>query len=166
MNMSQSDFTASLSSVPWFKNVGRPSPWDSGVSRLWNWEDWPGPENPGVLALTGQRAQSWRDALFLKYLGADSSILNAVWDETQDLVMKFAIPNVPLLDFKEDNWHAPTQSVWDAAWATSVIRCSLTLAAPVPEELWRVWQWYGRGHWPCGYTRVPEGEKPGDLLVY
>jgi hypothetical protein len=158
---------ASLAKVPWFQNVGRPSQWDKDVVRIWDWSDWPGPENPGVFSLGGERFQAWRDALFDKHkTKRDELTLSTVWKETHDLVMKVAIPKVSLFSFDEDAWHAPTQSVWSAAWAASVINCYLTYHKSVPEELERIWQWYVRGHWPCGYTKAPVEDAPGELLVF
>lgn len=165
--LAPSEFTTQLNTIPWFKNVGRPSKWDREVKRIYSWAEWPGPEDPGVLALAGERYQAWRDALFETHKAKrDELTLSTAWKEIHDLVMHLAIPRVPLFSFDKDAWHAPTSSVWSAAWTASVINCYLTYHKVVPEELQRVWQWYVRGHWPCGYIETPEDDAPGELLVY
>lgn len=95
----------------------------------------------------------------------DELTLSTVWDETFRKGMPLAVPNVPLFSFDQDAWHAPTSSVWSAAYATSAIACYLVYHKPIPKELGRVWQWVVRGHWPSGHIRPPEDDAPADLLV-
>jgi hypothetical protein len=33
-----------LTTLPWFRNLGKPHPNDDGVVRIHRWEEWPGPE--------------------------------------------------------------------------------------------------------------------------
>lgn len=79
--------------------------------------------------------------------------------------MQLAVPKVPQFSFDQDVWHAPTASVWSAAYLASVMACYLAYHKPIPAELGQVWRWYVRGHWPCGYTRPPKDDAPGELLI-
>lgn len=63
-NLSLAEFADWLTTIPWFEAIGRPSRWDKSVKRIWKWQQWPGPEYPGVVALDGFRYQAWKDALF------------------------------------------------------------------------------------------------------
>ena len=54
-------FLARLESVPWLSTLGQ-SLGDLAVKQIVRWEDWPGPEHPGVSELFDQQ-QSFFDAL-------------------------------------------------------------------------------------------------------
>ncbi len=165
-NLSSSEFADWLQTILWFENIGRRSQWDKSVKRIWKWTQWLGPEDPGVEALGGYRYQAWKDALFNWHrTKRDELTLSTVWDETHSQVMRLAVPKVSQFSFDEDAWHAPTASVWSAAYLSSVIACYLVYRKPIPKELSRVWQWYVRGHWPSGYTSPPEDDASGELLV-
>jgi len=56
-------FLAQLAAVPWFSNIGRPTPSDAGVKRIFAWEEWPGPEKDPAITELHLRHQALFDAV-------------------------------------------------------------------------------------------------------
>lgn len=155
------DFLAGLEVVPWFRNLGRPTPEDAGVERLAAWEDWAGPEEPTVVEMS-LRHQELYDRI-MAAVGDRRPELDELWDHIHAAVFRRATPAVPF-DPAKGAWHGPTTAVWVAAWAAGLIGLCLATGRPVPPELREQWDWYARGHWPAGYSSVRG--KLGPLLVY
>ena len=40
-------FIDRLANIPWLANLGKPSTRDDEVFRIYRWQTWPGPEDPG-----------------------------------------------------------------------------------------------------------------------
>lgn len=156
---SLSDFLASLETVPWFSRIGEPIPDLPNLPRIHEWDEWPGPEDEGVAAI-GLREQAFYDEL----IGEDSS-LKGTWDQVHGAVFRRATSAVPY-DAAKDAWHAPSAAVWQAAWTAGLVGLCLALGRSVPEGIQRRWQWFLRGHWPCGYESVSDGGEPGPLVVF
>lgn len=159
------EFIEQLKTVQWFANLGKSSPWDQYVQRVHSWEEIPSPDHPPIEAFALQ-TQAWKDALLkVRTSKRDKLSLDTAWQETHTLVMHSAAAKVAF-DPDQDAYHAPSLSVWSAAWMASVISCYRLYARPLPEETEEVWAWFLRGHWPCGYAEIPKDEQPAILLVY
>ena len=160
---SVADFLVAVASAPWFRNIGQPTPAAAGVDRVSRWEDWPGPREPSVAEL-GERQQALYDDL-MRAAGGRRDELSALWGRIQALVFEVAAPAVPY-DPRQDTWHAPTAAVWQAAWTAGLVGLCLQSGRPVPPELQAQWEWFARGHWPCGYATQGTDVHVGQLLVY
>jgi hypothetical protein len=143
------EFLAQLEAVPWFSNIGRPTPQDVGVKRMFAWEEWPGPEEPTIGELSF-RHQALYDRIMAE-AGEQRPALAQLWDRIHVAVFRRATSAVPF-DAKQDTWHRPTAAVWQAAWTAGLIGLCLKTGPPIPPELQEQWAWYARGHWPSGYT--------------
>jgi hypothetical protein len=155
------DFLAQLEAVPWFSNIGRPTPPGAGVERMAAWEDWPGPEEPAIGVLSF-RHQELYDCM-MSEAGERRTDLAELWEAIQVAVFRRASPRIPY-DPDQDAWHGPTAAVWQAAWTAGLIGLCLRTERPIPAELQEQWAWYVRGHWPSGY--IAARGKVGPLLVY
>ena len=155
------DFLAQLEAVPWFSSIGRPTAADAGAVRMSAWEDWPGPEEPGILELS-LRHQDLYDRV-LAEAGDQRPALAELWEAIHAAVFQRAAPRVPY-DPAGDAWHGPTTAVWQAAWTAGLIGLCLRTGRPIPLELQEQWAWFARGHWPSGYA-AGCGDN-GRLLVY
>jgi hypothetical protein len=158
-----SDFLAQLESVPWFSNIGRPTPPDAGVKRISAWEEWPGPKEPGVGELSF-RHQDLYDRIMAES-GDRRESLTQLWEAIHAAVFRRAASQVPY-DPEQDTWHGPTMAVWQAAWTAGLVGLCLQTGRPVPPELQEQWSWYARGHWPAGYASLGPDGRLGPLLVY
>jgi hypothetical protein len=157
--VSADDFRRRLRELAWFARLGEPSPWDDGCVRISDWSEWPGPDDERVAELA-EELQSIHDAA----LRSGDPRVEELFTATRDLVLEEAARAVPF-DPDEDAYHAPTQSVWDAAYCAGVIACYLHLGWPIPDDGRELWAWYEAGHWPCGFADPPE-TKRRRLLVY
>ena len=130
---------------------------DSSVSRILSWEEWPGPEEPRVesIVLTQQ-------ALHDKVVHpADEQH----WSTALDAVAKAISASIPY-DATEDAYHAPTMSVWFAAWTFSLEEAFTFSNLAIPRLLTAQIYWYERGHWPCALIDLEKMDEIGDYLVY
>jgi hypothetical protein len=157
------DLLSQLDAIPWFSKIGEPAPDDSGVERIYRWEEWPGPEEPSVLQLS-IRQQALYDSI-MGEAGGRRGDLSALWDRIHTAVFRATASAVPG-DPQQDAWHAPTTAVWQAAWTAGLVGLCRQTGRPVPQDLQHQWAWFARGHWPCGYARQGADDKPGRLLVY
>jgi hypothetical protein len=156
-------FLAQLESVPWFRNLGDPTPGNSGVKRIYKWEDWPGPGDPSVHELC-ERQQALYDDILREAAACQEQLL-VLWDRIHSIVFRLAAPAVPY-DPNQDSWHAPTAAVWQAAWTAGLIGLCLQSVRPIPPWLQEQWEWFVRGHWPSGYSSTRGANQLGVLLVY
>jgi len=145
------EFVAELASIPWFSNIGKPTPPGAGVQRIYRWEEWPGPEAPGVWQLH-ERQQRLYDSV-IEEAGGERERLAALWDRIHAAVFRAAAPKLPY-DPNKDCYHPPTMAVWQAAWTAGLVALCLQSARPVPPELQEQWEWLVRGHWPSGYASL------------
>ena len=157
------DLLAQIESAPWFRNIGKPTPDDSQVERIYRWEDWPGPEEPSIVELA-YREQALYDDI-MRDAGGHRERLSALWDSIHKVVFRVATVAVPY-DPQQDTWHAPTMAVWQAAWTAGLIGLCIESERPIPPELKEQWEWFVRGHWPSGYASVRGDNQLGPLLVY
>ena len=158
---SVSDLLAELEVIPWFSNLGRPTPDDAGVARMATWEDWPGPEEPTITEMSYQQQELFDQ--IMAEAGEQRAELAELWSHIHAEVFRRATRAVPF-DPALDAWHGPTLAVWAAAWTAGLIGLCLRIGRPFPPELQEQWSWYARGHWPSGYTSVRG--KIGPMLVY
>jgi hypothetical protein len=156
-------FLAQLRGIPWFANLGRPSPEDSAVGRIDRWEDWPGPEEPSVAALHERQQEMYDSIMREPEIPRDD--LRALWDRIHAVVFESATPRVPY-DPDQDSWHGPSAAVWHAAWTAGLVGLYLRSGRPIPPDLQEQWSWFVRGHWPCGSASVVPNERIVPLLVY
>jgi hypothetical protein len=157
------DLLAQLEEIPWFSNIGTPTPAGAGVERIYSWEDWPGPEEPPIRELS-VRQQGLYDSI-MKDAGGLQGALSSLWDRIHATVLHAAARKVPY-DPGQDAWHGPSTAVWQAAWTAGLIGLCLRSGRPVPPELQEQWTWFVRGHWPSGYVNLDAGGRPGKLLVF
>lgn len=162
-------FVAELYSIPWFSNIGKPTPPEAGVERIYAWEDWLGPDEPGNSRLfEGQ--QRLYDSM-MDGAGNEKERLAALWDRIHAAVFRAAAPRVPY-DPNQDCYHTPSTAVWCAAWTAGLVGLCLASRRPVPPELQEQWEWFVRGHWPSGYaslggwTMDDDDEEHGRLVVF
>lgn len=158
------EFLTWLPIIPWFAHVGQPLS-DSNIPRIWDWDAWAGPEEEtGRIITLSLRHQDWHDALLTAHPEREAE-LRALWQRAAEAVLCAAQDKLPY-DPHADAWHAPSMAVWQAQWTAGLIAWYLACGVPIPADLAQQWDWYARGHWPCGYaTLTPEGE-PGPLEVY
>ena len=158
---SLSDYLARLDTVPWFSTIGTPIPESPGVPRISGWDEWPGPEDDNVSALAlRQQAPLRRD--HGRWL--PNHLLKRTWDQIHEAVFRRVLLAVPY-DPAQDAWHAPSSAVWQAAWTAGLVGLCLAAGRSIPEDLQTQWQWFLRGHWPCGYKSVGDDGQPGPLVV-
>ncbi len=132
------------------------------IARLYDWDEWPGPEDEAVLALS-LRQQGLYDLLIPD---ADPpEALQRIWDQIHDCVVRRAATGVPF-DPNHDAWHRPTTAVCQAAFTAGSVGLCLACDRPVPQEIEEQWHWFLKGHWPCGYHDIPDGDGPGVLVVF
>jgi hypothetical protein len=158
------NFMGQLSNVPWFSRVGQPIS-DPNISRIWEWDEWAGPEEEtGRIISLSLRHQHWHDVLLAAYPERKAE-LEALWRRVAESVMAAAVDKAPY-DPDADSWHAPTAAVWQAVWTAALIAWHLACDEPIPPDLTRQWDWYERGHWPCGYVYLEGDGEPGPLQIY
>jgi hypothetical protein len=155
------DFLVQLEAVPWFSNIGRPTPHDADVKRIFAWAEWPGPEEPAVAELSLQH-QALYDAIMAE-AGQQRGALSELWDRIHPVVFQAAASRVPY-DARQDAWYGPTTAVCQATWTAGLVGLCLQTGRPIPQDLLNQWIWFVRGHWPSGYASVP-GDRPL-LLVF
>lgn len=162
------EFLKLLELMPWFRNIGGSISPDKAVERISKWEGWPGPEEPSV-AVFHDRLQSLYDEI-TQAVGEDMQRpfngvvrrydeftqdvrqgLPGLWDRIHTVVLRIASRAVPF-DPEQDAWHAPTAAVWQAAVTAGLLGLCLQTGRPVPAELEEQFDWFARGHWPCGYA--------------
>jgi|SRR6516162_4126631 hypothetical protein len=156
-------FLQEVASIPWFRNIGKPLPPDSRAKPIFQWKDWPGPEDPAIIELS-QRHQSLHDSILAQFKIEREDLL-AIWDRVNEAVFFYASPALPYSE-EEDAWHGPTAALWHAAWTAGLIAWCVHLCQPIPADLQEQWEWYVLGRWPAGYSEVLAPDRPGPLLVY
>lgn len=161
---SPEEFLEELKAIPWFRNIGRSTAADAGLKRIHRWKDWPGPNDPAVSELSF-RQQDLHDAILAK--GADNRAeMVVLWDRVHAVVLELAAAVVPY-DPKQDSWHAPTMAAWQAAWTAGLVGLFQQSGRPIPTDLQEQWNWFVRGHWPCGYAHKPtDTDRAPPLCVY
>ena len=147
------DFLSDLRVIPWLKNVGQPSPLDRDVLRIYSWDEWPGPEEPGS-EIQASLYLRWKEELTSD---DPQGNLPALFEEIQSEVRALARSNVAY-DDNQDAWYGPNASVWAAGWLAAVIGCRVARGKSVGEynreDQWAPaaeWHWFRHGHWPCTY---------------
>jgi hypothetical protein len=156
-------FLRELETVPWFQRIGQRLPPNTDAVPLRSWEDWPGPEEPAIGALS-LRQQALYDRIMTAPTDKQAK-LKSLWVRVHQIVFRLACPSVPF-DDREDAWHAPTTAVWQAAWAAGLITLCTIEGIAVPSELQKEWEWFCRGHWPAGYSALQPDGTPGPLLIF
>lgn len=160
-NAAVAEFLKRLEVVPWFSQLGKPGPEVVEVETISTWEEWPGPEEWNVAELS-ERLQELYDTVFSDAADEEAAPIS-LRDAIRVIVFRRATHAVPY-DPNEDPWHGPTAAVRQAAWTAEYIGMCLQLGRPVPAEIQSQWEWFERGHWPCGYA--PLLDKPGRLLIF
>ena len=159
-------FIATLEDVPLFEQLGKPSRRDREVFRIYDWDTWPGPENPGS-ELQAAYHSLWRERLFEGVESQLAEELDALWDEIHATVLSLARLKVEY-DDAQDAWYGPNNAAWSASWMASLVGCTMVKRGSLeqgvnPEMQWTLhneWSWYAEGHWPCmfywpwGYTDI------------
>jgi hypothetical protein len=148
-------FIELLDLIPWFARLGRPSPRDPEVFRIYDWRAWPGPEDPGSEMQSAFLMQR-HDDLFKA--AKPIAGLQETWQTIHDQVLRLAKTSVAY-DENEDSWFGPNAAVWGAAFTAALVGCTILRDGALSEEnsdevQWTLsseWSWYSAGHWPCLY---------------
>ena len=69
-------------------------------------------------------------------------------------------------DPDEDAWHGPTLAVNQAGFTVALVVLHKYLHVKVPDFLAAQYNWYERGHWPCGCKIVGEQGRPVGLCIF
>src|SRR5687767_9237519 len=98
-------FLDELATVPWFANLGKPSPRDPEVFRIYDWLTWPGPEDPGseMLAAYNQKRQ---DDLFAPGKVTNGFDVRPAWDAIHAAALQAAKARLPYNE-SGDAWDGP-----------------------------------------------------------
>jgi hypothetical protein len=148
-------FIDQLEAIPWFANLGKLSPRDTEVFRIYHWDTWPGPEDPGSEMQTTFQMQ-WHDNLFKS---AESTQEKPdEWKRIYDCVLRLTKASVAYEE-QEDVWFGPNAAVVQAAFIAALVGCTILRDGELmergsPEMQWTLsneWSWYRAGHWPCMY---------------
>jgi hypothetical protein len=175
------EFVAGLDHIPWFERLGQPSPRDREVFRIYDWNVWPGPEDPGS-DIQQLYYTFWYDTLFEATDPKLSERLKSLWKTIHDKTFSIVRLKVPYNN-AEDTWYGPNAAAGSASWLASLVGCTLArygrLEAKNNSEVqWTLsneWSWFVEGHWPCmyywpwGYTDIRAAERTGVpklLVVY
>ncbi len=158
------EFPARLPAVFWFAHLGQPLPEDN-VVRIWDWDEWAGPEEEsGRIIALSLCHQEWHDSLLAAHPERRAE-LGEIWSRVTEIVMGAATRGIPYAP-EADAWHGPTMAVWQAVWTAGLVAWHLACDEAIPADLAQQWDWYARGHWPCGYAYLKADEEPGPLEVY
>jgi hypothetical protein len=148
-------FIEQLDAIPWFANLGKPSPRDPEVFRIYHWETWPGPEDPGS-EMQSAFHMKWHDDLFKAAEPIHG--LREAWQTIHDCVLRLTKASVAY-DEQEDVWFGPNAAVVQAAFTAALVGCTILRDGGLKEmdsarmqwTLSNEWSWYQAGHWPCMY---------------
>jgi hypothetical protein len=151
------EFLKKLETIAWFSQIGQTLVANQGIARILDWSGWPGPEEFSIEAVALEQQAIFDE--IMNQAGDEKEPLKILWDCIHSIVLRVASSQVPY-DPEEDAWHAPSSAVWMAAWTAGNVGLLLALGKPLPDELKEQWNWYERGHWPCG--RIDDGR----LLIY
>ena len=145
-----------IRATPLFEKLGVLIP-DANNPRIRQWDEWPGPEDPGPQAIA-HRQQDLHDALLPP---ADEQ----KWRSALQLVVDHAAKLIPY-DPDEDAWHAPSIAAWGAAWTFALEHLHMSLGISLPKDIAAQLHWYERGHWPCSLIGEAAGDSPEDYVVF
>jgi hypothetical protein len=172
-----SHFFDELADIPWFANLGRPSPRDPEVFRIYDWLTWPGPEDPGAEMLAAYHMK-WRDDVFACGEVPDGFDMKRTWDAIQTAALQLTKAHLPY-DEAQDAWYGPNAAAWSAAWSAALVGCRRLIGGKSDGSSTRFmqwtpeneWSWYEAGHWPCMYywpcehTRIAVAERTSEAKV-
>jgi len=149
------NFLLELEQIPWFENLGQPTPEDDNVIRIHSFKEWNGPEGIGE-SIQEEHIERWRKDLF-EVAQEDTHGLEGHWEHLEAIVfdiVRFKVAYNP----KDDLWCGPYAAVWFATKIAALVGCTLIQYGCLPEKsagsqwnLAEIWHWLQRGHWPCGY---------------
>jgi hypothetical protein len=125
-------FLALLDDIQWFSSIGTGDSLSAGAMPLRRWEDWPGPEQPGVERIHYEQ-QAIYDSIVCEHAAHKSELLE-LWNTIHNKVFARAACKVPY-DADADAWHGPTTAVWQAAWTSGLVGLLLYLRKAVPPLL-------------------------------
>ena len=147
-----------------FDNLGKPSPDDDALVRIYDFDDWPGPESEETGSLDVEM-QSFinTSTQALRVTSADLSGSRPLLDRLREQ----AAAKLALRPGEEDDPYSPPTSClahFDVLLET--IAAFLVLGWQVPEDLVELFLLYEAGHWPCGYSEsIGSASAPVKLLV-
>ena len=152
------DEVETAKSLKWFAAVGEDID-DPDVERIQSWEDGEGPENERVAAIHIDQSDI-REAL----TGGDAR-LECIFDTVCGHMIVHISAFAPY-DPDEHAWHGPTLAVNQAGFTVALVVLHKHLHAEVPDFLAAQYNWYERGHWPCGCKTVDEHGRPAGLCIF
>jgi len=137
---------AELEEIPWFASLGERVAHSANVRTIASWDDWPGPEDEGVMEIHS-RQQSLYGSLLDSAKDKRGSA-ERLWEDIHKVVFRLGSKAIPY-EKDKDAWHAPTTALWQAAWTAGLVGVCRLLGQVVPDDIQEQWEWYRRGHWPC-----------------
>jgi hypothetical protein len=149
-------FIDRLANIPWLANLGKPSTRDDEVFRIYRWQTWPGPEDPGS-EMQSAFQMKWKEELVKP---TDIQAIE-VFRRIRERVLQITKAVVPFEE-KQDVWYGPNAAVLAAAFTAGMVGCavlqdgelkahSALLESRKQWTLANEWSWYLEGHWPCQY---------------
>ena len=138
-----------------FANLGGSVEVD-GVSRMVDWSDWPGPEDPAV--------QAALDPVNTYLEGMAALLGDDAVDRLLDAGVSYCKELVPY-DEAGDAWDPRRTAVWHAAAAHLAELDFVQRGQEIPSILRAQLQWFERGHWPCALAKQPATD-PLAYVVY
>jgi len=172
-SMTRTDnFIDQLDKIPWFASLAKPSLRDNEVFRIYHWDSWPGPEDPGS-EMQAAFHEKWKTELVN---AADSQAIEVFW-AIRERVLQIAKTTIPY-DVNQDVWYGPNAAVLAAAHAAALVGCAILRDGELKVDTdlqnarkqWTLaneWSWYLEGHWPCiyywpwGHAKVEVAERTG-----
>ena len=135
--------------------LGKPSSRDEEVFRIYHWDTWPGPEDPGS-ELQSAFLKRRYDDLFKAVKPLPG--FGEAWQTIHDRVLKLTKVLIPYNE-EEDAWFGPNAAVWQAAFSAALVGCTILRGGKLKGKnnsrmqwaLSNEWSWYLAGHWPCMY---------------
>jgi len=147
---SLAEFEASLARIQWFSEIGKPTA-DSMVKRLVSWDEWPGPEEPNVAAVS-LKHQEFHDGVLAAHTEKKKELeelfQRIVADVRRSAASALSVPT------DGDAWDAPSQATWQAGWTAGLVALYLATNERLPPELEQQWSWFVRGHWPTAIFKA------------
>jgi hypothetical protein len=145
-----------LGEIPWFANLGKPSTRDEEVFRIYRWQTWPGPEDPGS-EMQSAFHKKWKEDLVKP---TDTQAIE-VFRRIRERVLQITKVVLPF-EAKQDVWYGPNAAALSAAITAAMVGCAVLRdgelktdsALSTSRKQWSLANersWYLEGHWPCQY---------------
>lgn len=135
-----------LSDTHWFCNVGTAAE-GADVHPISNWEDWPGADNPLVIALHQDHERIYEK------LGIDGNAeKKSNWNRIVESAVEHSSEALRIKLAARESWEPMSTACWQAAWTAAIVTEMASIRQPIPMNLFIQWRWFIAGHWPAAYA--------------